>query len=118
VYALRLAQGHGVVVIPPQGMVRMFARLSAPGLIDGIAFDETGRLGYRLLVTVEHGATFATLPTGPRSPTARVTSRSCRDDAALHTAGAVHAGGGAICWVISPHSAIRRDRACPHAPPQ
>jgi hypothetical protein len=57
VYALRLAQGHGVVAIPPQGMVRMFARLSAPGLIDGIAFDETGHFGSRLLVTVEHGAT-------------------------------------------------------------
>jgi hypothetical protein len=35
----------------------MFASLAARGLIDGIAFDETGRFGYRLLVTVEHGAT-------------------------------------------------------------
>ena len=57
VYALRLASGHGVVAISPSGGVRMFATLAAHGLIDGIAFDETGRFGYRLLVTVEHGAT-------------------------------------------------------------
>jgi hypothetical protein len=57
VYALRLTSGHGVVAISPTGGVRMFATLSAHGLIDGIAFDETGRFGHRLLVTVEHGAT-------------------------------------------------------------
>jgi hypothetical protein len=56
VYALRLASGHGVVAITPNGPVRMFASLSARGLIDAVAFDETGRFGYRLLVTVEHGA--------------------------------------------------------------
>ena len=56
-YALRLASGDGVVAISPKGRVRMFATLSARGLIDGIAFDETGRFGYRLLVTVEHGST-------------------------------------------------------------
>jgi hypothetical protein len=57
VYALRLASGHGVVAISPSGRVRVFATPSARGLIDGIAFDETGRFGDRLLVTVEHGAT-------------------------------------------------------------
>jgi hypothetical protein len=57
VYALRLASGHGVLAITPTGSPRLFATLSAPGLIDGIAFDETGRFGYRLLVTVEHGTT-------------------------------------------------------------
>lgn len=56
-YALRLAAGHGVVAISPTGSTRTFATLSAGGLIDGIAFDETGRFGYRLLVTVEHGTT-------------------------------------------------------------
>ncbi|HTP19085.1 MAG TPA: hypothetical protein VMJ65_05740 [Solirubrobacteraceae bacterium] len=55
VYALRLAKGHGVVAISPSGQARLFAKPSAPGLIDGIAFDETGRFGYRLLVTVEAG---------------------------------------------------------------
>jgi hypothetical protein len=57
VYALRLSSGHGVVAIGPGGRARMFATLSARGLIDGIAFDETGRFGYRLLVSVEHGST-------------------------------------------------------------
>ena len=57
VYALRLAAGHGVVAITQNRPPRMFATLAARGLIDGIAFDETGRFGYRLLVTVEHGAT-------------------------------------------------------------
>src|SRR5207248_7260897 len=56
-YALRLASGDGVVAISPSGQTRMFATLAARGLIDGIAFDETGRFGHRLLVTVEHGAT-------------------------------------------------------------
>jgi hypothetical protein len=46
-----------VVAISPSGHVRTFATLSARGLIDGIAFDETGRFGYRLLVSVEHGTT-------------------------------------------------------------
>jgi hypothetical protein len=55
VYALRLASGHGVVAISPSGSTRTFATLTARGLIDGIAFDETGRFGYRLLVTVESG---------------------------------------------------------------
>ena len=57
VYALRLASGHGVAAIGLAAGTRTFATLSARGLIDGIAFDETGRFGYRLLVTVEHGAT-------------------------------------------------------------
>lgn len=61
VYALRLASGHGVVAIGPSRSSRLFATLSARGLIDGIAFDETGRFGYRLLVTVEHGATSTVL---------------------------------------------------------
>ena len=34
-----------------------FAGISATGLIDGIAFDQTGRFHHRLLVTVDHGAT-------------------------------------------------------------
>jgi hypothetical protein len=57
VYALRLADGHGVAAIDAGRAPRMFASLRARGLIDGIAFDETGRFAYRLLVTVEHGAT-------------------------------------------------------------
>jgi hypothetical protein len=56
IYAIRLHDGRGVTRIAP-GRVTLFARISAPGLIDGIAFDGTGAFGYRLLVTVNHGAT-------------------------------------------------------------
>ncbi len=54
-YALRLRPPRGVVAISPSGRVRSFAALTARGLIDGIAFDETGRFGYRLLVTINAG---------------------------------------------------------------
>jgi hypothetical protein len=55
VYALRLASGLGVAEISGQGSVRMFARLTAPGLIDGITFDGTGHFGHRVLVTINAG---------------------------------------------------------------
>jgi hypothetical protein len=57
IYAIRLARGRGVTRITASGSVRRFASLSASGLIDGIAFDETGAFGYRLLVTINHGST-------------------------------------------------------------
>jgi hypothetical protein len=55
VFALRLTSGRGVVAISPQGRVRRFAALDAPGLIDGIAFDQTGKFGHKLLVTITNG---------------------------------------------------------------
>ena len=55
VYALRLVSGRGVVAVSPQGRVRRFADLGAPGLIDGLAFDTTGEFGHRLLVTINAG---------------------------------------------------------------
>jgi hypothetical protein len=52
VYALRLARGNGVTVIDARGQhVARFARLPAQGLENGIALDNTGRFGFRLLVT-------------------------------------------------------------------
>lgn len=56
VYVLRLYGGRGVVAVRRGGPVRTFARLSAPGLINGIAFDESGGFGHRLLVTINNGA--------------------------------------------------------------
>jgi hypothetical protein len=56
VYALRLTAGRGVVAIAPGAGARRLASLTAPGLIDGIAFDETGRFRHRLLVTINDGA--------------------------------------------------------------
>lgn len=55
VYAISFGKPRGVVAIDPQGRVRPFATISAPGLIDGIAFDETGDFGYRLLVATTAG---------------------------------------------------------------
>ncbi len=55
VYVLRLYGGRGVVGVRRHGPVRRFASISAPGLIDGIAFDEAGGFGHRLLVTITDG---------------------------------------------------------------
>jgi len=55
VYAISLGKPRGVVAIGARGRVRPFATIRAPGLIDGIAFDETGRFGYRLLVATTAG---------------------------------------------------------------
>jgi hypothetical protein len=51
VYALRLTANRGVTKIGNGGQVGDFARLPGPGLLNGIAFDATGRFAHRLLVT-------------------------------------------------------------------
>ena len=51
VYALEPQGRRGVVVISAAGRARRFVDLSIPGLLNGIAFDATGRFGNRLLVT-------------------------------------------------------------------
>lgn len=55
VYAISFGKPRGVVAIDAGGRVRPFAAIVAPGLIDGIAFDETGSFGHRLLVASTHG---------------------------------------------------------------
>jgi hypothetical protein len=57
VFALRLQSGRGVVWVGPRGGVHRLAGITAPGLIDGIAFDRTGGFGHKLLVTINHGST-------------------------------------------------------------
>lgn len=57
VYAIRFQNGRGITRVRPNGQVSHFARITAPGLINGITFDETGGFGYRLLVTINHGST-------------------------------------------------------------
>jgi len=52
VYALELPQPHAVLAIASTGPPRRFATLPGGGLPDGIAFDDTGHFGFRLLVTV------------------------------------------------------------------
>jgi hypothetical protein len=56
VYAIRLHAGRGITEIDRAGHVRRVAAITAPGLINGIAFDTTGRFGHRLLVTVNAGS--------------------------------------------------------------
>lgn len=55
VYAISFTAPRGVVAISRRGRVRPFATITAPGLIDGIAFDDTGRFDHRLLVATTAG---------------------------------------------------------------
>ena len=55
VYAISFGSPRGVVAITAHGSLRPFATITAPGLIDGIAFDDTGHFGYRLLVATTNG---------------------------------------------------------------
>jgi hypothetical protein len=55
-YALRLVKGPGVTIVDAQGTARRFADLAGRGLENGIAFDDTGRFGHRLLVTATSGS--------------------------------------------------------------
>jgi hypothetical protein len=51
-YVLRLGASPGVVVVDRRGGVLPFVNLpGGSGLLNGIAFDDTGRFGHRLLVT-------------------------------------------------------------------
>jgi hypothetical protein len=50
-FALEPGARPGVVMISPQGQARRFASLPPGRFLSGIAFDETGRFGHRLLVT-------------------------------------------------------------------
>ena len=54
-YAISFGKPRGVVAIDTHGGVRPFATIAAPGLIDGIAFDDTGSFGHRLLVATTAG---------------------------------------------------------------
>ena len=56
VYAIRLGTGKGVIRVGSSGGTRVLARLTARGLVDGIAFDRTGAFKGRLLVTVNAGS--------------------------------------------------------------
>ncbi len=55
VYAISFGKPRGVLAIDARGGVRPFATISGLGLIDGIAFDETGDFGHRLLVATTAG---------------------------------------------------------------
>jgi hypothetical protein len=52
VYALQVVGRAGVIAVGPNGRVHRLATIYAPGLLNGITFDTSGRFGHRLLVTV------------------------------------------------------------------
>jgi hypothetical protein len=51
VYVLALGKPPGIIAVDGQGHTQRFASLPGAGLLNGIAFDGTGRFGLRLLVT-------------------------------------------------------------------
>ena len=86
VYAISLGAPRGVVAVSPQGRVRRFATIRAPGLIDGIAFDETGHFGYRLLVTTTAGPRTAVDAIGCHGAVTRITSTAHRVEGGIAVA--------------------------------
>jgi hypothetical protein len=54
-YVLHLVGRTGVTAVDARGRVRQFATIRARGFESGIALDQTGDFGYRLLVTVNLG---------------------------------------------------------------
>ena len=86
VYALRLTAGRGVVSITTGGAVRRFARLTAPGLIDGITFDQTGSFGHRLLVAITHGTSTTVDAINSQGAVTTITSRAPRVEGGIAVA--------------------------------
>jgi hypothetical protein len=86
VYALRLRPARGVSAISSQGPPRTFARLTAPGLIDGIAFDRTGAFGHRLLVTINAGSRTTVEAIDCRGTVTMITRRAPRVEGGIAVA--------------------------------
>lgn len=86
VYAIRLQRGRGITRISPSGKVTRFANISAPGLIDGIAFDQTGGFGYRMVVTINHGTTSTVDEVGCRGSVTTITRSAPRVEGGIAVA--------------------------------
>jgi hypothetical protein len=86
VYALSLGSNPGVTAITAHGRVRRFASITAPGLLNGIAFDETGRFGDRLLVTINNGATTTVDAVNCHGAVRTITSRAPRVEGGIAVA--------------------------------
>ena len=86
VYAIRLHNGRGITRISASGRVRRFASITAPGLIDGIAFDQTGAFGYRLLVTINYGQTTTVDAIDCRGAVTTITSTAPRIEGGIAVA--------------------------------
>jgi hypothetical protein len=86
VYALELGARRGVLAVPITGKPRELAHLSAPGLLNGIAFDQTGRFGYRLLVTINSKSTTSVFAIGCHGRVTTVTTTAPRVEGGIAVA--------------------------------
>jgi hypothetical protein len=86
VYSLRLTAGRGVVAVSAGGTARRFATVGDPGLIDGIAFDRTGRFAHRLLVTSNAGTRTAVEAIDCRGIVRTITRRAPRVEGGIAVA--------------------------------
>ncbi|MHB8657001.1 MAG: hypothetical protein ACYC91_03455 [Solirubrobacteraceae bacterium] len=86
VYALRLSRPRGITEIQASGRVRRFATITAPGRENGIAFDEAGRFGYRLLVTINDRASSTVDAVDCRGRVSTITRRAPRVEGGIAVA--------------------------------
>jgi hypothetical protein len=127
-YALRLANGPGVTVIDRQGHARRFARLAGPGRESGIAFDQAGRFGHRLLVTATNGAKTSVYAIDARGRATRLTNNAPKVEGGIAVAPASFGrfGGDLIAsdeysgriYAITPdgHSHLLANSGLPYGP--
>jgi hypothetical protein len=86
IYALQVVGRAGVTAIQLGGRSRRFATIGAPGLLDGIAFDTTGRFGHRLLVAVTKGTHTTVDAIGCDGRVKRLTSKAPRVEGGMTVA--------------------------------
>lgn len=86
IYAIRLHGGRGITQVSGSGGVRRFAAIGAPGLIDGITFDGTGRFGHRLLVTSNHGSSTTVVAIDCRGSVSTITTTAPRVEGGIAVA--------------------------------
>lgn len=127
VYALRVENGQGVTRITARGRVRRFAAIDVPGLADGIAFDDVGRFGHRLLVTVGNGLTSTVLAINCHGQSSTITSSAPRIEGGMDVAPRSFGrfGGDLVApgeldgriWAITPagRSIVVANSGLPHA---
>jgi hypothetical protein len=125
-YALRLAKGTGVTVITAGGRAERFARIDGQGLESGIAFDDTGRFGHRLLLTRTSGSNTTVFAVDCRGAVTTITNDGPRVEGGIAVAPATFGrfGGDLIAadeysgriYAIGPHghSAVVADSGLPH----
>jgi hypothetical protein len=128
VYAISFGTPRGVVAIDRNGEVRPFVTIAAPGLIDGIAFDDTGRFGYRLLVATTHGKQSTVDAVDCRGAVTAITNIAHRVEGGMVVAPATFGGfagdliapdelGGGV-WAVTPggRNLLVASSNLPHGP--